>query len=166
VELSDQGFRARWHGEQGGALWIGGRAQDFNDRASSLALQIRYRVDQSPSARVTLGMRCEAAYERMPAPAAAAAAAATTAAASAAAADPALLCGTAAGANIDVTPPLMAAPLGAWQTLVLPLACLRAKGADLAHVAAPFTLLSRGQFALSISDISLVAAQPDAACAP
>jgi hypothetical protein len=57
---------------------------------------------------------------------------------------------------LDLTQDFAHSPVGTWQTLSLPLACLSAAGADLTEVVAPFALQTAGHFSLTISDIGLV----------
>jgi beta-glucosidase len=129
VALEPMGAAATWSGSQGGILLVTGRAAEFNSQAlQGGAVSVRYRVERTPEQRVTLGMRCAEA-----------------------------LCGAPGGAALDVTRTFQSAPLGTWQTLRVPLACLRAAGADLKDVEAPFTLATAGRFGVVIADISVSA---------
>ena len=74
------------------------------------------------------------------------------------------LCGTSAGAVLDVTRVLKNSAPGEWQTLSIPLSCLTAAGADLASVEIPFAVETSGRFGLTISEVSL--AHRTAAAAP
>ena len=65
------------------------------------------------------------------------------------------LCGTQAGAVLDVTRKLKNSAPGEWQTLSIPLSCLTATGADLASVEIPFAVETSGRLGLTISDVSL-----------
>jgi beta-glucosidase len=127
VAIEPDGAAATWSGSQAGMLRISGRAADLRMRAlHGAAIHMRYRVDRAPEQRVDLGVRCFAP-----------------------------LCGTAGGAMQDVTNAFKAAPVGAWRTLVVPLSCLTAAGADLALVAVPFEVETAGRFGLTISDVRL-----------
>jgi beta-glucosidase len=113
---------------------------------------LRYRVESHPQQPVRLGMICEAPYATHP-PADSSAAPINWA-----------LCGTRAGASLDVTARFAAAPIGTWQTLSIPLACLTSDGGDLARVSAPFALTTAGPLAVSFSEIRLVRGAGSTAC--
>jgi beta-glucosidase len=76
------------------------------------------------------------------------------------------LCGTGAGAMMDVTRILKSSKPGEWRTLSIPLSCLTAAGADLGSVVMPFAVETSGRFALTISEVSLAekTAQPAPKC--
>jgi len=111
----------------------------------------RYRVDEPPSAPVVVGIRCEAPYGTRPPE------------------NPAArvewrLCGTPAGAVLDLTDTFRRAPPGTWQTLHLPLACLARTGADLEHVNALLAVETSGTLGLSFEDARLVQSSAKADC--
>jgi beta-glucosidase len=56
------------------------------------------------------------------------------------------------------------APIGSWQTVSIPLACLTSNGADLSHVSAPFAVASSGKFAVSFSEVSLTRSARKTTC--
>jgi beta-glucosidase len=144
VQLEAPVVHASWSGRSSGVFSIGGRAADLRALArQGAALVARYRVDTPPQQPVRIGMTCEAPYAAHPA-------ADSTA--------PPVVwsrCGTSSGAAIDMTASFASAPIGSWQTMSIPLACLIAQGADLAHVAAPFEVATSGQFAVSFAEISI-----------
>ena len=132
---------------------IGGRAADLRALAREGAVLVaRYRVESRPQQPVRIGMSCEAPYG--------------THAPAGSSAPPVVwaLCGTSSGAAFDMTAQFAAAPLGQWQTLSIPLACLTAQGADLSHVAAPFEMTTSGQFAVSFTEIGISRAGGKARC--
>ncbi len=136
VALEPEGATATWSGSQGGMLLVSGRAAEFNSQAiQGGAINVRYRVERTPEQTVKLGMRCAEA-----------------------------LCGVPGGASLDVTRSFRSAPLGAWQTLRVPLSCLTTAGADLKDVEAPFALATAGRFGVVIADIS-VSSRGDGAAA-
>jgi beta-glucosidase len=142
AELAPPSVRASWAGVAVAEFRIGTRATDYRAAAhDNRALQVRYRVEQPPSGRVGVGVRCEAPYGTS-------AAVATS--------SEWQRCGTREGALLDVTSTFRAAPLFAWRTLVLPLECLERVGASLATVTAPFVVETAGRFAVSFDDIRLV----------
>jgi len=145
--------RVTWSGRSPGVFSIGGRAADFGALAREhAAIVLRYRVESHPQQPVRLGMICEAPYATHPPPD------------SAAAPIDWARCGTPSGALLDVTARFAAAPIGTWQTLSIPLACLSGDGADLAHVSAPFALITAGPLAVSFSEIRLVRGAGNTAC--
>jgi beta-glucosidase len=116
-----------WAGTGSGLFSISGRPRDLRPQARQGAvLDLRYRVDRAPDQGVTLGLRCT---------------------------EP--LCGTHAGATVDVTRIFKSSPPGDWRTLSIPLSCFTAAGADLAQVAVPFALATAGRFGLTISAVRL-----------
>jgi beta-glucosidase len=128
ASIGPDGGAAEWLGREGGIFKISGRAVDLRARAAEgVVLQMRYRIARHPEHRVTLGVLCAETQ-----------------------------CGTRAGAMLDLTQDFAQSPVGTWQTLSLPLACLSAAGADLTEVVAPFALQTAGHFSLVISDIGLV----------
>jgi beta-glucosidase len=100
VALAPAGAQANWNGTQAGMLRISGRTSDMGQRASEV-IEMHYRLDRAPAGAVSVGMRCT---------------------------DP--LCGTDRGAMLDVTKTFQAARIGAWGTLVIPVSCVAATGAD------------------------------------
>jgi beta-glucosidase len=145
--------RASWSGRSPGVFYIAGRAADFGALARERgALVVRYRVESHPQQPVRIGVLCEAPY--------------ATGAPPDSAAPPInwALCGTQTGAWIDVTARLAAAPVGSWQTLSIPLACLTDAGADLSHVSVPFAVTTAGAFALSLSEVRIARAAGNTAC--
>jgi beta-glucosidase len=137
--------RVSWSGPSTGVFFIGGRAADLGALTREhAALVLRYRLESHPQQPVRLSMTCEAPYAAHAPP--------DTAAAPIDWAQ----CGTRTGASLDLTASFAAAPIGAWQTLSVPLACLASEGADLSHVSAPFALTTAGPFALRFSEIRLV----------
>jgi beta-glucosidase len=128
VAFAPVGAQAYWNGAQAGMLRISGRAADMGRRASEgEAIEVRYRVDHAPLGAVAVGMRCT---------------------------DP--LCGTKRGAMLDVTKAFRAAPIGAWTTLVIPVSCIAATGADLSKVEVPFAIETSGEFGVTISEVQLL----------
>jgi beta-glucosidase len=127
AEADPDGVRAIWTGPQSGMLRFSGRESDMRPQAGQgVALDMRYRVERTPERSVSLGLRC---------------------------AEP--LCGTRAGAMLDITKILKNSPVGEWRTLSVPLSCFSAAGADLANVVIPFAVETSGRFALTISEVSL-----------
>ncbi len=126
VTLDDRGAAARWSGKAGGMLRITGRARDMRTPVSQGAsVEVRYRVDRAPDGQVTVGVRCTKP-----------------------------LCGKADGAMVDLSETFKSAPVGKWETLVLPFSCLSA-GADLSSVEVPFAVATAGQFGLTIAEVRL-----------
>lgn len=78
----------------------------------------------------------------------------------------ALACGESCGATVDVTSTLSGAKLGEWRTAKIKLSCFKAKGADMTHVSAPFTLSTAGRMTLSFTEIRLASNEGDAFCPP
>ena len=153
VQLEPPVVRASWSGRSLGVFSIGGRATDLRTLArDGAALVARYRVDSRPQQAVHIGITCEAPYEAQ-APAASTAPPVIWA-----------LCGTKTGAALDMTASFASAPIGAWQTLSIPLACFTAQGADLSHVSAPFAVATGGQFALSFAEVGIARAAGKTDC--
>jgi beta-glucosidase len=116
-----------WAGTQSGTFMISGRARDLRPQAGQgITLEVRYRVDRVPEQSVKIGLRCT---------------------------EP--LCGTRAGAMLDVTRVFKNSQPGDWRMLSIPLSCFTAAGADLARVAVPFAVETSGRFGLTISEVSL-----------
>ncbi len=142
VARESAGLTARWSGGGVAELRIGGRAQDFTSRAGEV-LHLRYQLLDRPSGRVTLGVRCEAPYGTH------------------APTDPTAprinwgRCGAAAGVGVDVSHALSAVEPGSWQELSVPFKCMLPPGSDLAHLNAPFALVSGGRLALRIAEVRL-----------
>jgi beta-glucosidase len=127
VTFAPVGAVASWNGSRDGALRISGRATDMRPQASAgAAIVVRYRVDRAPEGAVTIGMRCTDAF-----------------------------CHTARGAMLDVTGTFRAATLGRWRTLVIPVSCLDATGADIASVEVPFAVETSGKFGMTIGQVRL-----------
>lgn len=153
ARMEPTALRTSWSGSGSGEVRIEGRAVDLHARLIEHAsLVARYRVNARPAQRVRLGLRCQGPYRAAP-----------VTNADGTARDWAK-CGTPAGAAIDVTTAFAAAPLGAWQTLSVPLGCLAGTDADLSLVNAQFALETAGSFDISFSQIKLAAAAGDAAC--
>jgi beta-glucosidase len=74
-------------------------------------------------------------------------------------------CGPLCGGKLDVTRVLQNAEGKDWTTLSVPLACLRAAGADLANVSTPFALTTSGALTLSLSALKLTRASDAVPCA-
>jgi beta-glucosidase len=116
-----------WAGTQSGTFMISGRARDLRPQAGQgITIEVRYRVDRVPEQSVKIGLRCT---------------------------EP--LCGTRAGAMLDVTRVFKNSQPGDWRNLSIPLSCFTAAGADLARVAVPFAVETSGRFGLTISEVSL-----------
>jgi beta-glucosidase len=136
VSSAPDGSAAVWAGTQSGMLRISGRASDLRPRAGQgTVVEVRFRVDRPPERNVTMGVRCTQP-----------------------------LCGTQAGAVLDVTRVLKKSVPGEWRTLSIPLFCFTAAGADLANVEIPFAVETSGRFGLTISEVTL--AQRPARSAP
>jgi beta-glucosidase len=134
VALAPIGAIANWNGTQVGMLRISGRASDMGRRArEGEVLEAHYRVDRVPAGTVLLGMRCP---------------------------DP--LCGTERGAMLNVTKTFREARVGSWATLVIPLSCLAATGADLSKVEVPFAVEASGEFGVTISEVQVLSDAPQA----
>jgi beta-glucosidase len=140
-----------WAGTHPGELRISGRAADLGSLAAGgAALAYRYRVDLPPTQPVRLGLRCAGPYLRHP---------------SKAPAGKPSLCGTAAGAALDVTKSFRTSPVGTWITASVPLACFTSGGADLSNVEAPFVIGTAGQLGLTIAEVRIVPHAAAASCA-
>ena len=127
IELEPNGAAASWSGKQQGSLIFSGRASDLDLPASQGGtIDLRFRVDRSPEHIVKITMRCAET-----------------------------LCGSAAGASVDVTRAFASAPLGTWQNLRVPLSCWTAAGAHLQNVDAPFSVTTTGRFAVTIADVRI-----------
>ncbi len=127
VHLGAAGAVASFGGTQAGELRISGRAADLTASArAGAAVEVRYRVERIPERTVSIGMQCT---------------------------EPA--CGTARGAMLDVTAAFRPAAVGIWNTLVVPLACWRAAGAELTAVEVPFALATAGRFAVTIAAVRI-----------
>jgi beta-glucosidase len=147
VSQDSAGVRARWSGAAPTIFRIAGRMVDYRPLAgTNTAIQIRYRIEEAPTAPVLIGLRCVAPYYRHPADAPGGATAALNA----------WKCGTEHGAYVDLTSTLQSAPVNSWRTYSYSLACLAAQGADLSTVEAPFSIATSGRLALTISEVRLV----------
>ena len=128
AELTADGARAVWSGQDAGELRIGGQAVNLESAiAGQQSLRIHYRVDEKPTHPVMLSMRCEQ-HQR---------------------------CGLDATGGIDLTQTFRSAAPNTWRTLTLALACFKAPGSDLGAVTAPFALETSGRFAVSFDEIRL-----------
>jgi beta-glucosidase len=135
VSLDPNGVAATWSAAHSGVLLISGRAADYRLQAQrGAAIEMSYRTDRMPEKPVHIGVRCS---------------------------DP--LCGVAGGALLDITSAVTAAPIGAWRSLVVPLSCFAAKGADLTRVEVPFEIETAGRFGLTLSAVR-VTESGSAAC--
>jgi beta-glucosidase len=122
-----EGIEASWAGTADAMMRISGRAQDMRGLAKhGTAIEMRYRVDRVPEREVSLGVRCTEPR-----------------------------CGNAGGAMLDLTPSFRHATIGAWNSLVVPLSCLAAAGADLSNVEVPFAIATAGRFEVTIAEIRL-----------
>lgn len=127
VSLQGEGVSAIWSGAQSGMVRISGRASDMRPQAGEgVSLHLRYRVDQPPSKRVEVGLRCSEPK-----------------------------CGTRGGAMLDVTREFKASAPGVWRSLSIPLSCFTAAGASIAEVEVPFAIETSGRFGLTISEVNL-----------
>jgi beta-glucosidase len=136
VTLAAGGVRADWTGAMLGKLRITGRAVDLQAAAAAgTRLSLRYRVEQSPAATVSLGLGCEEPVCK----------------------------GASHDHLLDVTSTLRAAP-GTWRTLSIPLTCFGA-GPDLKSVAVPLSMETLGAFRVTLSAVRLVPALEAAAAA-
>jgi beta-glucosidase len=134
VTLGREGAAVSWAGTQSGMLRVSGRALDMGPSAAKGdTITLRYRVDLAPAATVALGVRCT-----LP------------------------LCGTTGGAFLDVTKVFAEAKIGAWNTLVVPLSCLQATGADVSSVEVPLALETSGKFGVTIAQARLGPRAPGA----
>jgi beta-glucosidase len=134
VALAPVGAIAKWNGTQAGMLRISGRASDMGHRArEGEFIEVHYRVDRAPVGTVLLGMRCE---------------------------DP--LCGAERGAMLDMTKTFRDARIGSWATLVIPVSCLAATGANLSKVESPFAVETSGEFGVTISEVQVSSDAPQA----
>ena len=134
VSLGKDGAAVSWDGTQSGMLRVAGRALDMESPAAKRdTITVRYRVDEAPVGQVALGVRCT-----LP------------------------LCGTAGGAFLDATKTFKEAKVGAWNTLVVPVSCLKATGAELSSVEVPLVLETSGKFGVTIAQARLVAQAPGA----
>ena len=153
AQLDPPVVRTTWSGPSPGVFTIGGRAADYSALARAGAtIDVRYRVESHPQQSVRVGMFCEAPYGTHP-PADASAALINWA-----------LCGSRTGALLDMTARFASAPIGSWQTVTIPLACLTSNGADLSHVSAAFAVASSGKFAVSFSEVSLTRSARKTSC--
>lgn len=153
VSTSADGVSVRWNGRVPSLFRIAGRQADFRRRAADgTAIELRYRVDESPTQTVLMGLRCMPAYQYHPATQ-------SDPARAQAAARRAAQCGTSQGALLDVTAPLQSAPSGRWQTLSYSLSCFSALGADLSNVEAPLAIATTGSLKLTIGEVRLVPAR-------
>ncbi len=136
--LDGEGVHAAWTGNGRGEFRIGGRAASY--AAGGTEIVARFRVDEAPAQAVGVGVRCEAPYGTLPP-------------VDGAATPDWKLCGTRDGALIDMSAVFRAAPIGAWHTLHVPLACLAERGASLSNVNAPFTVETAGRFRVEFADV-------------
>ena len=136
VTLAGEDAAVSWNGTQAGMLRITGRGADLRPIAREEgAVEMRYRVDHAPQAPVSLGLGCP---------------------------DP--LCGGGGAAMLDVTGQIGASAVGVWNTMVIPVSCLTAAGADLGAVEVPFAIETGGKFEMTIAEVRLVTGAPASAC--
>jgi beta-glucosidase len=134
ADVSAEGVRLNYPGSEPGMFLISGRAMDMRAGESVFtALRIRFRMEQAPSAPVKLGVMCS---------------------------EP--LCGTRAGAAVDLAAMLLRESVGEWHELSIPLACF--KDANLNAVEAPFALASSGGLKLTLAEVRLEAPAKPGAC--
>jgi len=74
-------------------------------------------------------------------------------------------CGPQCGGRLDATALMRGAEGKGWTTLSVPVSCFRAAGTDLAKLAAPFVLTSRGAFTVSLKSVRLARADTPSTCA-
>jgi beta-glucosidase len=128
VRLTAAGAVASWRGGLAGSLRITGRAAETQSSpGTGGAMLVRYRVDLPPRGPVSVGILC--ADET---------------------------CGESAGAMLDVTRELRAAPRGVWQRMVIPSSCLRRTEAW-SESSVPFAMTSAESFRLTIGEIRWMA---------
>jgi beta-glucosidase len=136
VKLTPAGVSGEWNAGRGGSLLISGRAMDLNGASRRGGeLELRYRVDLKPDQDVLLRMSCT---ER--------------------------LCGTHAGASVNLTAAFDSSAIGEWRSLRIPLSCWTATGADLKDVEIPFAVFTNGAFGLTLAEVRL-ASKPATASA-
>ena len=139
AQLSGQSVQATWSGQGPGIFRIGGRATSLaKAMADNQVLKLHYRVEQAPRKPVVLSLRCE----------------------------PAERCGLPANSGLDLTEAFRTADTSAWQTLTIPLSCLKKLGATLTSVTAPLAIESAGPFGVSFDDIRITRQQGAAKCPP
>jgi len=63
---------------------------------------------------------------------------------------------------LDVTQTFRAARIGAWATLLIPVSCLAAAGADLSKVEVPFSIEASREFGVTISEVQVLSDAPQA----
>jgi beta-glucosidase len=148
VSQTSAGATAAWNGPQRSIVRINGRQADFRALAAEgQQVEMRYRVDELPTGRVQIGVRCIGPYARHPTD--------SPVSAGGPAAD-ATLCARAGGAMLDFTRTFQAVPAGKWTTLSYSLSCFSAHHADLSNITAPFAIETDGRFGLTIADIRLI----------
>jgi len=139
AQLSSHLVQAAWSGKAQGEFRIGGRAVSLALAGSDhKALQLHYRVEEKPQQPVIFSLRCETDAR----------------------------CAMAPGKGLDLSGPFRTAAPGTWQTVTVPLACLKRLGATLSAVSAPLALESAGRFAVSFDDIRIVRRGGAPACPP
>ena len=129
-------------------LRFSGRQSDLGPSAKEgIAVQLRYRVDEMPTAPVHVGLRCMAPYAvhgtGLPI-------------ADGEHATDAALCGTTSGAMLDLTSRFKDSGIGRWNTLSFSLSCLTSQGANLSDVESPLAIETAGRFAVTIGEARLV----------
>ncbi|MDQ0464332.1 beta-glucosidase [Caulobacter ginsengisoli] len=126
--------QAQWSGQ--GALTVSGQPVDLSRQATGdMAVMLRFRVDQAPTAPVRMTLACGPG------------------------------CGASLDVTSLFTVAATAAnDAGSWRTVKIKLSCFRAGGANLAAVSSPFALATTGRFTLTFTDIRLASNEGDAIC--
>ncbi len=160
VARTTLGDTATWNGTVPSWLTITGRQSDWEPQSSGGAsIELRYRIDERPSASVRIGLRCLPAYQRHATAADTASAGGTGQMApedALAGADAPARCGLERSAMLDLTSAFQAARVGAWRTLLYSLACFRQRGADLSNLAAPFAIEADGRLSMTVAEVRIV----------
>ena len=155
ASLETPTLNGRWTGTGRGEFRIGGRMADFRSAAAAgTEVVARLQVRQPATARVGVGIRCDAPYGTIEPT------------------DPAAprtnwpRCGTKGGALLDLSRLFSRSAPGQWQTVHVPLRCLSEKGADLTNVVAPFVIDTSGKLAVSIQGVHLEQGSAITKCPP
>ena len=155
ASLETPTLNGRWTGTGRGEFRIGGRMADFRSAAAAgTEVVARLQVRQPATARVGVGIRCDAPYGTIEPT------------------DPAAprtnwpRCGTKGGALLDLSRLFSRSAPGQWQTVRVPLRCLSEKGADLTNVVAPFVIDTSGKLAVSIQGVHLEQGSAITKCPP
>ena len=137
--LREQYLEASWSGAERGVLGFDGHPRDYRLAArGGVALVVRYQVLERPTRPVLVGMRCAPPHGDS---------------GHAAGSRDWRSCGSPFGAVVDLLPLWSSVPLQRWRTLVLPLHCLTAGGAELADVGAPLIVDTAGSLTLRIGAV-------------